>query len=254
VIIISADDFHHYLANSPDEGKRPSSGQAIHWRRAGRGLPHMEGLMANLLFVTSSVFGPGSKSRLIGGEFVAGWVKAHPGTVVVERNLTAEAMPHLTQETIAAWSAPAERRTGRERELAGFADALIAEVEAADVIVIAAPMYNFAISSTLKAWIDHLARAGRTFRYTAAGPEGLLKGKKVFVVTGRGGVYSGESPARGMDFQEPYLRGMLGFLGFDDVTFIHVEGLAISAEAAANGLERARKAVNDLLPNVATAA
>jgi len=109
------------------------------------------------------------------------------------------------QETIAAWSLPEEQRSPRQRESAAFADAIIAQVEAADVVVIAAPMYNFTISSTLKAWIDHLARAGRTFRYTAAGPEGLLKGKKVFVVTGRGGVYSGESPARGLDFQKRLL-------------------------------------------------
>jgi FMN-dependent NADH-azoreductase len=114
-------------------------------------------------------------------------------------------------------------------------------------------MYNFSIPSTLKAWIDHITRAGRTFRYGAAGAEGLLKGKKVFIVTGRGGVYSGDSPARGMDFQEPYLRAMLGFLGLDDITFIHVEGLKVSPEAAASGLERARKSIGDLLP-IATAA
>jgi FMN-dependent NADH-azoreductase len=211
--------------------------------------------MSTLLFVTSSVFGSGSKSGQIGTEFVAGWAKAHPGTAVVERGLTAESVPHLTQETIAAWSLPAEKRSPHQRDLAAFADLLIAQVEAADVIVIAAPMYNFTISSTLKAWIDHLARAGRTFRYTAAGPEGLLKGKKVFIVTGRGGIYSGQSPARAMDFQEPYLRAMLGFLGLDDVTFIHVEGLAISPEAAASGLERARKAINQIVPGtVANAA
>jgi FMN-dependent NADH-azoreductase len=115
-------------------------------------------------------------------------------------------------------------------------------------------MYNFTISSTLKAWVDHLARAGRTFRYTAAGPEGLLKGKKVFIVTGRGGVYSGESPARGMDFQEPYLRAVLGFLGLGDVTFVHVEGQAVGPEAAAAGLERARKAINDIVPGAVASA
>src|SRR5258708_35674564 len=102
-------------------------------------------------------------------------------------------MPHLTQETIAAWSLPAEKRSPRQRETAAFADGLIAEVEAADVIVIAAPMYNFTISSTLKAWIDHLARAGRAFRYTAAAPQGPLHGKKVFILTGPGRLCSGEN-------------------------------------------------------------
>src|SRR5258708_38100972 len=106
-------------------------------------------------------------------------------------------MPHLTQETIAAWSLPAEKRSPRQRETAAFADGLIAEVEAADVIVIAAPMYNFTISSTLKAWIDHLARAGRTFRYTAAAPQGPLKGQTVFIGAAPGGTYTGESPRPG---------------------------------------------------------
>jgi FMN-dependent NADH-azoreductase len=215
----------------------------------------MEVAMNRLLFVTSSVFGPGSKSRQIGAEFVAAWGKAHPGTAVVERHLSPESLPHLTQETIAAWSLPEEQRSPRQREIAAFADAVIAEVEAADIVVIAAPMYNFTISSTLKSWIDHLVRAGRTFRYSAAGPEGLLKGKKVFIVTGRGGVYSGDSPARGLDFQEPYLRAILGFLGLTDVTFIHIEGLAVSPESAASGLARARKAATDLVPGgVANAA
>ncbi|HYM04716.1 MAG TPA: NAD(P)H-dependent oxidoreductase, partial [Stellaceae bacterium] len=131
---------------------------------------------------------------------------------------------------------------------------LIAEVEVADTIVLAVPMYNFAIPSTLKAWIDHVARAGRTFRYTAAGPEGLLKGKKVFVVTGRGGIYSGDVPAKIMDFQEPYLRAVLGFLGLDDVTFIHVEGLKVSPESAAHGLDHARKHVGEVVTPAAAQA
>ncbi len=139
---------------------------------------------------------------------------------------------------------PAEKRSVEQASRAQSADQLIEELEAADTIVLAAPMYNFTISSTLKAWIDHVARAGRTFRYTANGPEGLLKGKQVFVVTGRGGIYTGDAPARVLDFQEPYLRGILGFLGLTDVTFIHVEGLNISPEAAEKGFAQARNAIN----------
>src|SRR5215813_3454133 len=105
-------------------------------------------------------------------------------------------MPHLSLSTLAASMQPADARSATEHEAAALADRLIEEVEAANVIIIAAPMYNFSIPSTLKAWIDHVTRAGRTFRYGAAGPEGMLKGKKVFVITGRGGVYSGDSPAR----------------------------------------------------------
>lgn len=202
----------------------------------------------NLLLVTSSLFGEASQSRQIARELVETWQRDNPGTRVVERDLTAETMPHLTQATLGAVMTPADKRTPAQAELARFADSLIEEVEAADTIVLAAPMYNFTISTTLKAWFDHIARAGRTFRYTANGPEGLLKGRKVYVVTGRGGVYSGESPARAMDFQEPYLRGMLGFLGLADVEFIHIEGLNISKDAAEAGRARARRAIGALLP------
>ncbi len=155
--------------------------------------------------------------------------------VVTTRELTPQNMPHLDLETLGALMTPEASRTDRQAELVAFSDALIDEVEAADTIVLAVPMYNFSIPSALKAWIDHIVRAGRTFRYTEAGPIGLLKGKKVFVVTARGGVYSGGSPAEGLDFQAPYLRAILGFIGIDDVTFIHLEGLKVSAEMADGG-------------------
>jgi FMN-dependent NADH-azoreductase len=208
--------------------------------------------MANLLFVSSSLFGSGSQSRTMAAEFIDRWRNANPRTTVVERELTADSMPHLSLATLTAAMTPADKRNAAEREAATLADTLIEEVEAADVIVIAAPMYNFSIPSTMKAWIDHITRAGRTFRYGVAGAEGLLKGKKVFVVTARGGIYN-EGPAKSMDFQAPYLQAMLGFIGFDDVTFIHVEGLKVSPEAAASGIERARQTIDDLLPAAAAA-
>jgi FMN-dependent NADH-azoreductase len=201
----------------------------------------------NLLLVTSSLFGAASQSRQIAAEFVTAWRGSHPGTTVVERDLSPASIPHLSQDTLGALGTPADARTEAQQDAVAFADALIAEVEAADVIVLTAPMYNFTIPSTLKAWIDHVARAGRTFRYTANGPEGLLKGKKVFIVTGRGGAYSGDNPAKVLDFQEPYLRGVLGFLGLTDVTFIHVEGLGISPESAASGRDRARQAIGAIM-------
>lgn len=200
--------------------------------------------MSNLLFVSSSLFGEGSKSRQVAAEFIAAWRGAHPATAVTERVLAAETMPHLNPATLSAWMAGG---TPTQPE-AKLSDTLVEELERADTIVIAAPMYNFSIPSTLKAWIDHVARAGRTFSYTAAGPEGLLKGKKVFVVTGRGGVYSGESPRKAYDFQEPYLRAVLGFLGLTDVTFIHVEGLALGETQAAEAVERARKSIGEIVP------
>ncbi|MDX2225115.1 MAG: NAD(P)H-dependent oxidoreductase, partial [Rhodospirillaceae bacterium] len=147
--------------------------------------------MSNILLVTSSLMGDASTSQRLAGEIVAGLRAQAPQGHVVQRHLTPDTMPHLTAATLQALSITADRRSSEQAQLVRAADAVIEEVEAADVIVIAAPMYNFSITSTLKAWIDHLARAGRTFRYTAAGPEGLLKGKTVVLVESRGGVYAG---------------------------------------------------------------
>ncbi len=204
--------------------------------------------MSQLLYVSSSLSGAGSKSGQIAREFIAAWRARHPGTRLVERDLGASPVPHLTGERLGAVFTPQDKRSAHQQATVAEIDPLIEEIEAADVLVIAAPMYNFTISSTLKAWIDHITRAGRTFRYTADGPEGLLKNKRVFVVTGRGGLYSGDSPMKSYDFQEPYLRTMLGFLGLDDVTFIHVEGQQISADAAAEGLSRARNEIARYFP------
>jgi FMN-dependent NADH-azoreductase len=211
--------------------------------------------MSKLLLVTSSLFGDQSKSSQIAHEFVEAWLAAHGGTEVVERALTADGIPHLTLDALTALLTPSEQRSTEQSASVAFADRLIEELEAADTIVLAVPMYNFSIPSTLKAWVDHVARAGRTFRYTAAGPEGLLKGKKVFVVTGRGGFYSGDSPAKVFDFQEPYLRGVLGFLGLTDVTFIHVEGLKVSPEAAEQAIKGARETITAIaaIPQAAAA-
>ncbi|MGD9884470.1 MAG: FMN-dependent NADH-azoreductase [Reyranella sp.] len=175
--------------------------------------------MSNVLLIHSSVFGEGSQSLGLARDFL----KRYPHCSVVERALTPQTMPHLDGATFAAMGAP----TG-----AALSDELIAELEAADTIVLAVPMYNFSIPSTLKAWIDHVARRGRTFRYTEKGPEGLLKDKKVYVLVARGGLYSKGAPAAAFDFQEPYLRTVLGFVGLTDVTFVHLEGLAMGPEAA----------------------
>jgi FMN-dependent NADH-azoreductase len=203
--------------------------------------------MSNLLLVTSSLFGDNSKSGQIARELVDAWRRTYPDTNVTERTLTPASIPHLSLDVLGAALTPADKRSAEQALAAQSADELIAELEAADTIVLAAPMYNFSIPSTLKAWIDHVARAGRTFRYTANGPEGLLKGKQVFVVTGRGGIYSGDAPAKVLDFQEPYLRGILGFLGLDDVTFIHIEGLSMSPDGAEQGFARARNAITAIL-------
>jgi FMN-dependent NADH-azoreductase len=198
--------------------------------------------MSKILFITSSLFGEQSKSREIALDMLAVLRDADPETEVVQRDVNT--LSHLSGDTLQALVTPPENRSERQSEIVRLADRLIEEVEAADTIVIAAPMYNFSISSPLKAWIDHLARAGRTFRYTASVPEGLLKGKKVFVVASRGGSYSGA--AKAMDFQEPYLRTVFGFLGLTDVSFIHVESQNVSPDAAKEGVAAARRKLNAL--------
>jgi len=205
--------------------------------------------MASLLLVTSSLFGAGSQSSLVAGELSQSLLRAEPQLRLVRRDLDG-AIPHLDLATLGAAATPIDSRTADQQAQAALADSLVEELEAAEVLVLAVPMYNFSIPSTLKAWLDHVVRAGRTFRYGAGGPEGLLKGKRVFVVTSRGGIYS-EGPARTMDFQEPYLRAVLGFIGLTDVTFVHAEGLQLGEEARAQGLERARRAFPAAEPRAA---
>src|SRR2546426_11152579 len=167
-------------------------------------------IMAKILHINSSVRNQGSLSRQLTGEFLAKWKPANPSDVVIERDLAANPVPHLTEKMMGAFFTPAEQRTPEQAQTVQISDALVDELLAADVIVIGAPMYNFSVSSTLKAWIDHVARAGLTFKYTENGPVGLVQGKKVVVFTSRGGVYS-HGAAKAMDFHETYLRAVLGF-------------------------------------------
>lgn len=190
--------------------------------------------MANVLLVHASLFGEKSESLALARTFLS----RYPHEQLVERALAPANVPHLDADTFAAMRLSEAELNPRQKAQVALSDALISELEAADTIVLAVPMYNFSIPSTLKAWIDHVARAGRTFRYGKQGPEGLLKGKKVFVFISRGGIYSADSPAAVMNFQEPYLRAILRFVGLDDVTFIAVEGIGLGTEAAAAGRAR----------------
>jgi FMN-dependent NADH-azoreductase len=206
--------------------------------------------MSNVLLIHSSVFGDKSQSLALARDFL----KRYPHRSVVERALSPQTMPHLDGETYLAMGAPSGEHDSRQQAAVALSDTLIAELEAADTIVLAAPMYNFSIPSTLKAWIDHVARRGRTFRYTEKGPEGLLKGKKVYVLTARGGVYSNGAPAAAFDFQEPYLRAALGFLGLTDVTFVHFEGVGMGPEAAHANRSKALAEVERLIAGAFAAA
>jgi FMN-dependent NADH-azoreductase len=174
-----------------------------------------------LLHVDSSILGAGSVSRELSAEITASEQKRDPQLEVTYRDLAADPIDHLSGAHIAA-------RDGASPEAAG--QAALDEFLAADIVVVGAPMYNFGVPSQLKAWIDRLAVAGKTFRYTEKGSEGLAGGKRLIVASSRGGVYSGESPYAAFDHQENYLRGVFGFLGVTDIKFIRAEGVAMGPE------------------------
>jgi FMN-dependent NADH-azoreductase len=192
--------------------------------------------MNSLLVINTSAAREGSVSRTLVEETVAKLQQAHPAATVVRRDLGANPVPHLSVETLGGIrGVPATAEEARARALS---DELIAELRAADTIVIGAPMYNFGVTTGLRAWFDHVLRAGETFSYSEAGPKGLLTGKRVIVIESRGGLYS-EGPAKAIDFQEPYLRHLLGFVGITDVTFIHAEKIGYGPEARSAALAQA---------------
>ncbi|PXW16892.1 FMN-dependent NADH-azoreductase [Paraburkholderia caballeronis] len=195
--------------------------------------------MTTILQINSAARSQGAQSTLLVGELTAKLQQANPGAKVVSRDLQSAPLPHLDDAVLGAFFTPAEQRTPEQQAIAARSEALIAELQAADVVVIGAPLYNFGVSSQLKTYFDWIARAGITFRYGAQGPEGLVTGKKVFVVAPRGGLYAGTPN----DSQTPYLRTFLGFLGMTDVTFIYAEGLNMGPEAQSAGLANARDAI-----------
>lgn len=195
--------------------------------------------MSNILVIESSARQQDSVSRKLTRQFIAQWQASHPTDQVQLRDLALQPVPHLDADLLGGWIKPAEEQSSREQAAANRSSQLTDELLASDVLVLAAPMYNFAIPSTLKAWLDHVLRAGVTFKYAENGPEGLLKNKRAFVLTARGGIYAG-SP---LDHQEPYLRQALGFVGITDVQFIHAEGLNMGGEAMAKGLTEAQEQV-----------
>ena len=196
--------------------------------------------MTNALVVTSSANGAASVSSQLAETLIERLREADPATRVVLRDVGRAPLPHLTAETVAAIKGVPESEA--EHGTRALSDALVAELAAADILVIASPMYNFGMSSTLKAWFDHVARAGLTFRYTADGPEGLMTGKKAVVIESRAGFYS-EGPGAALDGQEPHIRTLLGFIGITDVTFVRAEKLAFGPEAAEAAIAEAGAAL-----------
>lgn len=192
--------------------------------------------MSRVLVIESSARQQGSISRELTRQFIANWQAANPADQIQLRDLAAEPVPHLDATLLGGWMTPGEQQSEAEKAALERSNQLTDELLAADVLVLAAPMYNFAIPSTLKAWLDHVLRAGITFKYTETGPQGLLGGKRAFVLTARGGIYAGS----GLDHQEPYLRQVLAFVGIHDVQFIHAEGLNMGGEFSEKGLAQAR--------------
>lgn len=190
----------------------------------------------NILQINASARSEGANSTRVANTIVDRLRAANPGAKVSLRDLAITPHPMLDEAALGALFTPADQRTPEQAARAALDDALIAEIQAHDTIVLGVPMYNFGVSVQLKNWIDAIARVGVTFRYTETGPEGLLKGKKVYVALARGGLYRGTDK----DAQVPYLKNVLGFLGMTDLQFIYAEGLAMGPEAAEKGFAQAR--------------
>jgi len=200
--------------------------------------------MTTILRIDSSSRGTGSVSRSLGDHIERQLIARHPDGRVVRRDLMASALPHITQETIAGYYTPAGEMTDTLRRATALSDALIAELKAADIVVITVPMYNFSIPSALKAWIDHIVRIGHTFSYDGTNFAGLVGGKKVYVACayGAGGYGAGE-PFAAANFVEPYLRFLLGFLGLTDTTFFAVEATTAGPDAIAANTRKAEQSI-----------
>ncbi len=199
-----------------------------------------------LLHLDSSITSPNSVSRLLTAEIVAAQIAQHPGIEVTYHDLANEPALHLSPAHLKVLQGgPVEsEELGQDLARGGR---YLEELFAADVIVIGAPMYNFSIATQLKAWIDRVVVAGKTFRYTERGPEGLLSAdKKVFIASSSGGVYSGESPAKTLEHNESYLKGVLGHIGLKNVTVVRAEGIGLGPDARESAIEGARRKIRTL--------
>ncbi len=192
--------------------------------------------MTNLLQINASINNSSGQSSQLANKFVAAFRTRHPDATIVVRNVAAdEPVPHLDAQRFGAFIAKPEQRNFEQNAVVAYSDALISELQQADVIVLGLPMYNFGVPSQLKAYFDHVARAGVTFKYTEKGPEGLLTGKKAYVFAARGGLYAGTP----LDTQTGYVRDFLRFIGITDVEFVYAEGLNISPQSKDAGLAKA---------------
>ena len=200
--------------------------------------------MSSILLLTSSPR-PDSLSTKIATELAEKIKTNNPGKTLVHRDLAADNLPHIDGPFTAAIRMPADARTPEQQELVKVSDALVDELLAADTLVIGTGLINFNIYSSLKTWIDNIARAGRTFTYTETGPKGLVTGKKAYIVLASGGVYS-EGPAAPLNHAVPYLKSVLAFIGITDVETVYIEGVAFGPEAAEKAIGAAQARASEL--------
>jgi len=200
--------------------------------------------MTKVLYVSSSPRA-GSYSSSVADRVIDELKKTHPGATVTIRDLARDPLPHIDADYVQATRTAEGPQTDVQRAIVARSDALVDELLAADIIVIAAPMYNFSIPSTLKAWIDYVCRAGRTFSYGEKGSEGLAKGKRAIIINARGGIYS-SGPAQALEHQSSYLRGVLGFIGITDVETIDIEGVGLGPDAALKAVEGGLKRAQEV--------
>ncbi len=198
--------------------------------------------MTNVLVINSSLNGSEGNSSKLSRLFVQE-LTAHRNVNITENDLNADAIPHLSAEEMQAWGTAPEDRSEQQQALANISDKQIEQLQAADVVVIGMPMYNFSMPSNFKAWIDRVARAGITFRYTENGPEGLLTGKKVYILAARGGRYEGTA----LDTQTEYLKNFFAFLGMDDIEFVYAEGLAMGGDSYNSAFLQANEKIIELI-------
>lgn len=204
----------------------------------------------NILQINSSIFSGNGQSSTLADQFVTRLRAQNPAARLTVRDLGADPVPHLDAARFAAFLAKPEERTPAQQAVASYSDALIDELKRADVVVLGLPLYNFGLPSTLKAYFDHVGRAGVTFKYTEKGPVGLLTGKKVYVFAARGGMYAGTPN----ETQTPFVRAFLSFIGLSDIEFVYAEGLAISEASKKQGIARASAAIDALTePELAAA-
>ncbi|MCP5124194.1 MAG: NAD(P)H-dependent oxidoreductase [Gammaproteobacteria bacterium] len=192
--------------------------------------------MKTLLQLNTSLFSGQGQSTQLADQFVARWRDKNPDGRVITRDLAADPAPHLDGARFQSFLTAPESRTEAQNVVVAYSDALIEELRAADIVVLGLPMYNFGIPSTLKAYFDHVARVGVTFKYTEKGPVGLLGDKTVVVYAARGGRYAGTP----LDTQTDYVRNFLRFIGIDDVRFVYAEGLALGEDSKMAALAQAR--------------